>query len=174
VKYTSRGGMYFRVADQTWKDPLDPRCSKETGGRWNPPGQIPVLYLAATIGVAGQFARQHVRGIGVRLENVRSGKRPDLCEVEVPRADFVDAVSDDGCIEVGLPAAYPAGYYGETGWPPCQEIGLRVWSAGAQGIAVRSAIPGVWPAGEELAWYDQPGTRRPRLKSRRAFGKWFV
>lgn len=38
------GGIYYRVADPRWDDPLDPSHAAMSGQRWNPPG-LPCLYL---------------------------------------------------------------------------------------------------------------------------------
>ena len=41
-----RGGVYVRVADPDWDDPLSGEFAKARGGRWNAPGAFPVVYLS--------------------------------------------------------------------------------------------------------------------------------
>src|SRR5207247_831120 len=52
VRTVRRGGDYLRVADHAWAHPLDGRFSALRGGRWNPPGSFPVVYLCRTVEVA--------------------------------------------------------------------------------------------------------------------------
>lgn len=47
-----RGGIFHRLADPDWDDPLDGSYAKVHGGRWNPPESFPVLYLNADENVA--------------------------------------------------------------------------------------------------------------------------
>ena len=50
--------QWFRVADEKWDDPLDPSFAQRYGGRWNPPGSFPSLYLNEDIATArGQIYR---------------------------------------------------------------------------------------------------------------------
>ena len=37
----TRGGVYVRVADPDWDDPLSGEFAKARGGRWNAPGVLP-------------------------------------------------------------------------------------------------------------------------------------
>jgi RES domain-containing protein len=39
------GHHWLRIADRHWRDPLDPAFAQARGGRWNPPGTWPTLYL---------------------------------------------------------------------------------------------------------------------------------
>ena len=41
----ANGHRWLRLADPAWADPLDPDFARATGGRWNPPGSYPTLYL---------------------------------------------------------------------------------------------------------------------------------
>ncbi len=36
---------WWRIADPTWADPLDPSFAQRRGGRWNLPESFPTLYL---------------------------------------------------------------------------------------------------------------------------------
>ena len=37
--------VWRRITDPAWTDPLDPSFAQRQGGRWNPPGSFPTLYL---------------------------------------------------------------------------------------------------------------------------------
>jgi hypothetical protein len=39
--------IWLRVAGPGWIHPLDPGFARHHGGRWNPPGSFPTLYLNA-------------------------------------------------------------------------------------------------------------------------------
>ena len=39
------GHVWWRLADPSWANPLDPDFARRRGGRWNPPDRFPVLYL---------------------------------------------------------------------------------------------------------------------------------
>jgi hypothetical protein len=37
-------GVWLRLAEPEWEDPLDPSFAAFQGGRWNAPGSYPALY----------------------------------------------------------------------------------------------------------------------------------
>lgn len=168
MRRVERGGPYYRVCKPEWSDCGDTGFSLR-GGRWNPPGEYPVLYLNRTVRMAALQAVENFRGEAHSLFDLRPERRPHLQSFTVPRADYVDAVTDAGVLALGLPAGYPDG----AGWERCQPIGRAAQAAGERGIACRTACAGgADPDHEELALFDRdgapaaPGPRRP-------FAEWF-
>jgi hypothetical protein len=165
-----RGGRYVRVVDPDWSRPLEGRFAAERGGRWNPPGSFPVVYLCREDAVARAIVLRRFEGLPYSPLDLRPERRPDLVETDVPRDRFVDVVTDDGCAASGLPRTYPRGPGSrEVGWDRCRPIGLAAWKQAEPGIACRSAAAD----GEELAWF-QRGRSRLRVRRRRSFDDWFA
>jgi hypothetical protein len=170
--HVSRGGDYYRLADVDWRDPLDGSFPRDAGGRWNPPGSFPVVYLNATEDVARALVRARMNSVGIEPEEIDPVEGPLLVTAHVPGAEFVDIVTDEGCINAGLPVSYPLGPSGERiGHADCQPIGLRAWDTGEWGIACRSATQNAPSQAEELAWFE----RDDRLTASRArpFDEWY-
>lgn len=168
-----RGGAYFRIADPTWADPLDAAYSVARGGRWNPPGSFPVLYLNRDLHTSRANLERRFAGRPYGPEMLDPAQAPLLIQTTVDDGDFVDAVTDEGCLDLGLPATYPVDEKGnEVGWDRCQPVGHEVWQAGEAGIACRSAAPRD-RSGEELAVFRRAGDPALRVDRRLAFEEWF-
>ena len=85
----------------------------------------------------------------------------------VPEDRYVNAVTDAGLRDLGLPKTYPLDSRRRlVPWRRCQPIGMRAWEAGLPGVAARSARA----EGEELAYF---GRRKLRRGAVRAFDQWF-
>lgn len=169
-----RGGRYFRLAEPEWHNPLDGAFAKAEGGRWNAPGSFAVVYLNATEDVARANVVRRLGRIGVSWEDLDEARRPDLVATDVPRAGFLDVVTDAGCRVVGLPITYPRDRRGaEIPWDRCQPVGHAAHGAGLAGVACRSAATRRTPYGEELAWFQRGRARLP-ARGRRAFDEWFA
>lgn len=173
-----RGGEHYRVADPSWKNPLDGRFAGRRGGRWNPPDSFPVVYLNASLEVARANVLRRFAGQPFGPEDLDSEEAPVLVIAEVPRDRYVDVVTDEGCEAAGLPVTYPRDGDALVGWDRCQPVGQRAWDEGAPGIAGRSAAPGMAPEDEELAWLDRGTggtTSGKRLRKVRIepFEEWF-
>src|ERR1700722_4711179 len=101
----SRGGRYQRIADPDWDEPLDGSYSARFGGRWNPPGSNPVCYLNRDLPTARANARhlleRRLAGLPVTVDDIDPDELPILVETVVSDDEFVDVLSDDGCIAVG-------------------------------------------------------------------------
>jgi hypothetical protein len=166
-----RGGAYLRVADPSWKDPLDRSYSILDGGRWNAPGSFGVVYLNRTIEVARANVRRRFAGRPYGLEDLEPAEAPVLVSTTVPQGDFVDVVGDAGCRAAGLPDTYPAEDGEKIPHSRCQPIGRRAWDEGWPGIACRSAAPGCDGDDEELAWFERE--ERLPVATTRAFDDWF-
>src|SRR5437016_421177 len=157
MRRVQRGGAYFRIADPNWADPLDASYSAAPGGRWNPPGSFPVLYLNRDVHTSRANLRRKFAGLPYGPELLRLEQAPILLETTVAEAEYVDVISDAGCSEVGLPTTYPVDADGhEIDRVRCQQIGLRAWQASERGIACRSAATHD-RSGEELALFHREG-----------------
>jgi hypothetical protein len=168
----TRGGVYVRVADPDWDDPLSGEWAKARGGRWNAPGSFPVVYLNGDERVARANLLRRFAGLPYGPEDLEPSTAPILVRAVVPTDDFVDVVSEPGCVAVGLPATYPVDEDGSTVLhEACQPVGRAAWNAGLPGIACRSAAPAAPSGGEELAWFARGEPLEP-LEARR-FSDWF-
>jgi hypothetical protein len=162
------------VADPSWLRPLDGRYARERGGRWNPPGSFPVVYLFGAVDVARSFVLARFEGQPYSAFDLRPEAGPDLVETDVPEDGFVDVVTDEGCRAAGLPTSYPRDDAGATiAHERCQPIGSEAWDRGEPGIACRSATARPGDTGEELAWFAR-GPRGLRTRRRRRFPDWFA
>ena len=104
-----RGGVYVRVADPYWDDPLSGDFAMVRGGRWNAPGAFPVVYLNADEGVARANLLQRFAGLPYGPEDLEPSAAPVLVSTIVPEDDFVDVVTDAGCAAVGSAGGLPDG-----------------------------------------------------------------
>jgi hypothetical protein len=160
-----REGPYLRVADPAWDDPLDGRYAAELGGRWNPPQSFPVVYLTSSVAVARAYVFHKLEGQPYGPEDLLEG--PVLVRTRLPEDRYVNAVTDAGLRDLGLPKSYPLDSRRRlVPWHRCQPLGLRAWEDGHPGIAARSARA----RGEELAYF---GHRKLRKGAIRRFQDWF-
>jgi RES domain len=170
VRTIRRGGPYLRVADPGWDDPLDGRFAADRGGRWNPPESFPVVYLCRSIEVARAIVHRRLERQPYGPEDLRPETGPVLVRTRVPEDRYLNAVTDAGLRDLGLPRTYPLDSRRRlVPWRRCQPIGLRAWEAGLPGVAARSAAA-VSGRGEELAYF---GRRKLRRGAVREFEDWF-
>jgi len=168
----TRGGVYMRVADPDWDDPLSGAFAKARGGRWNAPGTFSVVYLNGDAQVARANVLQRFEGLPYGPEDLEPSVAPALVSTVVPEDEFVDVIGDAGCAAVSLPPTYPVDVDGvPVSHEACQSVGQQAWDAGLPGIACRSAAPAAPPGGEELAWFVR-GEQLTPLEVRR-FLDWF-
>ncbi len=167
------GRRWLRVAQRDWQDPLDPTFAERRGGRWNPPGSFPALYLNADLHTARAQVRALLDGQPVAPEDLDDEAYP-LLAVTLPRRQAVaDAVSPDGLSALGLPASYPLDRGRRIRWGVCQPIGAAVSAAGLRGVSSRSAATSDG-SGRELAWFPARGTSRARRVGHAApFAVWW-
>lgn len=157
-----RGGVYVRVADPDWDDPLSGEFAKARGGRWNAPGAFPVVYLSGDERVARANVLHRFTGLPYGPEDLEPSAAPVLVSTVVPEDEFVDVVSDAGSAAVGLPSTYPVDAHGApVPHEACRPVGQKAWDAGLPGIACRSAAPAAPPGGEELAWFARGAPLEP-------------
>jgi hypothetical protein len=167
-----RTGRYLRVADPSWRNPLDAAHSRERGGRWNPPMTFGVVYLNKTVRAARANVARLFAGLPYGPEDLASKAAPVLVGTDVPKARYLNVITDVGCTKLGLPATYPVDGRGRLiGHERCRPLGQQAWEAGLPGVACRSAAPGTTRADEELAWFQRD--RRLTSAARLAFDTWF-
>ena len=173
MRHLERGGEYLRVADPEWANPLDGDFALERGGRWNPPGAFPVVYLCDSVATARANVLRRLAGQPYRPEDLDPEAAPVLVATRVASERYVDAISARGLSSLGLPETYPRGASGRVvSHRACQPIGEAAWHAGEPGIACRSAAPRAPAGSEELAWYQRSRRRLRRLRTH-AFADWF-
>lgn len=173
-RHVTRSGRFVRVADPDWRRPLDPNFAAVRGGRWNPPGSFPVLYLCTTSTVARQVVLGRFEELPYGLLDLRPDRRPVLIETDVPLHRAVDVITEAGCRAASLPTTYPYDSRGrKIGWERTQPIGQTVWDQGERSVACRSAAVEKGGDGEELAWLVRERTDRLAVSSRRPFDDWF-
>jgi RES domain-containing protein len=171
MRHIERGGLYLRIAEPSWRDPLSGRYSRDSGGRWNAPGSFEVVYLNKGIDVARAQVRRKLEPRGILPEDLDPEQGPDLVHTEVPAQSYIDASTDRGLRSLGLPSTYPLDKRGtEVPHSTCQSIGQEVWDEGEPGIACRSAASPLSQA-EELAYFIRGD--RLRVKRREKFSTWF-
>jgi RES domain len=169
-----RGGRYSRLAEPSWKDPLDTSYSKARGGRWNPPGAFGALYLNRDLRMARLQVAHKLADQPYGIEDLDETEQHDLVEVNVPTRAWLDCVSDAGLEAVGLPVTYPRHASGSPiEHPECQPIGQTAYDAGRPGVASRSAARGATGEDEELAVFARPGGAKVTVTGRRPFAEWF-
>jgi hypothetical protein len=174
-RHVVRGGRYLRVADPSWPRPLDGSVAAERGGRWNPPGSFPVVYLCSKVETARANVLRRFAGLPYSPLDLLPERRPILVETNVRVHRAVDIVTDAGCRAAGLPTTYPHESDGsEVGWDRCRPIGQAAWDQGETSIACRSAAARPGKPGEELAWLVHADGDRLRVTRRRAFDDWFA
>ncbi len=162
------GGTYYRVADPRWDDPLDAGHAAVSGQRWNPPG-VACLYLNNDMTTARSNIVHRFAGLPYGPEDLGPLEAPVLIVVEVPAGRALDAVSDEGLTEIGLPDTYPLDNAGEViAHSVCQPIGAAARRAGLSGVASRSAAAG---EGRELAWF--PHSETVVATERLSFDAWW-
>lgn len=168
------GRAWLRIADQAWQDPLDPTFAQQAGGRWNPPGSWPTLYLNEDLVTARLNLRAFIEDWPYEPEDLRSDTGPHLATAMLPRRQEVaDVHTPEGVADVGLPPTYPVDEAGRlVGHEACRPIGEDVKHAGLRGVRCRSAqAPD--GAGRELAWFPATVRSRAALVDRVAFDYWY-
>ena len=144
--------VWYRVADESWDDPVDTTYAQRFGGRWNPPNSFPVLYLNEDIETARAQIHRMLEGSPVRPEDLDPPYV--LVTATLPSRQVVaDAVTDVGIKGLGLPATYPTDPAGATiSHTTCQRIGSEVKTQNLRGVHARSAATPDG-TGRELAWF---------------------
>ncbi len=137
-------------AGQGWRhlgprhDPLSGEGARIHGGRFNPPGSFPVLYLCQS----RPCAVAELRRLGERQSIGVEGLLPrTLYRYEIALDRILDLTDDVVRAQVGLGPDILT----NPDWSSCQELGSTLHALGAQGVTSASAT-GV---GEVLAVFIQ-------------------
>lgn len=164
---------WWRIADSSWTDPLDPRYAQRRGARWNPPESFPTLYLNEDMVTARLNLRAFIAGWPYEPEELREDAGPVLVECRLPRRqDVCDVHTPEGLRAAGLPASYPLDGVGEViGHDRCQVIGKRAKEQGLRGVRARSAQSREG-TGRELAWFPAVRSVARRIGTL-SFAVWF-
>lgn len=158
------------MADPAWVDPLDTSFAEAFGGRWNPPGSFPTLYLNEDLPTARGQVGALLAGSPVHPEDLDQGF--DLVIATLPRdQDVAEAISKEGLEALGLADTYPRHRNGRpVRHEDCQPIGAAIHGEGLRGVHARSAV---LDGGKELAWFPARRSSRARLEHRLAFRDWW-
>jgi len=166
--------VWLRAADPAWDDPLDPSHARDRGGRWNPPGSFPAVYLNGDVATARMQIERMLAGSPVTVDDL-DDEAYVLVAATLPDAQTcADATTAAGLRSLGLPDSYPRDSDGaEIDHPVCQPIGRQVHDAGLDGVWCRSACTAD-AYGRELAWFPshRRATARPVWSEPLPFGAW--
>lgn len=164
--------VWLRVAHPSWTDPLDGSFAARHGGRWNPPGSWPTLYLCRDVDTARAQIDRLLDGSPVDPEDL-SDDAFVLVGVRLPPADVADIVTAAGVRAAGLPAGYPKDHAGRpVPHEACQSVGSRAYAEGADGVEERSAWgPSAGP-GTEVAWWSRDEGTAARVGRPLPYGRW--
>jgi hypothetical protein len=165
--------QWYRVADESWSDPLDPGFAQRYGGRWNPPDSFPTLYLNEDVDTARAQIYRMLEGSPVHPEDLDPPYV--LITATLPSRQVVaDAVTDVGLNGLGLPTTYPLDTEGVTvPRSVCQPIGTEVRGTGLRGVHTRSAAT-TDGTGRELAWFPaRPSSKATPTGPSTPFQTWW-
>lgn len=167
------GHHWLRVADEGWEDPLDPSYAQRHGGRWNPPGSFPVLYLNEDLETARSRIYRMLEGQPVNPEDLDAPFVLVVARLST-RQRVADAVSVGGLAALDLPDSYPVDKHANRiPHPVCQPIGTAVKQVGLRGLQARSAAT-LDGAGRELAWFPaRPSSRASQVGDPIPFARWW-
>jgi hypothetical protein len=170
----TNGWTWWRIAEAGWRNPLDPGFAQHRGGRWNPPGSFPTLYLNEDQVTARLNLRRFIADWPYEPEDLRSDNGPLLVGARLPRNQEVcDAHSRRGIEALGLPSTYPFDRHGRpVAHAHCQAIGHDVKQANLRGIRARSAQSRDG-AGRELAWFPAGERSRAQRVALLRYESWY-
>jgi hypothetical protein len=168
------GRTWYRIAEADWIDPLDPTFAAARGGRWNPPGSHPTLYLNEDRITARLNLRQFIAGWPYDPEDLVDETGPVLVHATLPaRQRVADVHTRQGVAAVNLPPTYPLDTDGRlVEHAACQPIGVEAKTVGLRGVRARSARA---PEGgsRELAWFPATRSSRARVRMIEPFEAWY-
>lgn len=172
---TERAGTHFRIADPSGDAPLGGSHSMRFGGRWNAPGGFPATYLCADIATARVSARyllaERLRGQPFSATDLDRSELPVLIWVDIPRLEYLDAVSPRGSLLSSLASRSGSPQQGQA-WADCWRVARQAWDQGLPGIAWLSDLEGAPPGSEELLWFDRHQVRLVAGRTE-AFEEWY-
>ena len=166
--------IWWRIAEPSWNDPLNPNFAKELGGRWNPPNSFRTLYLNGDKKTAHCNLRAFIDTWPYEPEDLRDDNGPVLIGCRLPRKQVVcDVHTADGVRDAGLPDTYPLEVDGTiVSHSKCQEIGKRVKVERGRGVHARSARSSS-AKDLELAWFPASTRSAARTVEKLSFIAWY-
>ena len=168
------GRVWLRVANASWKNPLDSRYAEQAGGRWNPPDAYPALYLNADLPTARSQLERMLEGYPAGIDDLDEDAFVLVATRLPKRQRFADAVSAASLKALGLPGSYPLDAKGEViPHSRCQRVGVAVRGRRLRGVLCRSAATPDG-RGRELAWFPSSARSkaRPVWKRPLSLGTW--
>ena len=166
--------IWWRIAEKSWENPLDPNFAQAKGGRWNPPNSFPCLYLNEDTHTAHFNLRRFISKWPYQPEDLRPDNAPNLVGVSLPKRQKVcDAHSSAGIQALGLPKSYPLDATGKpVDYARCQPLGQRIKSLALQGVLCRSAQSNHC-SDRELAWFPSTARSHASLVKTLPFDEWY-
>lgn len=165
---------WWRIANRSWRDPLNPTYAQRHGGRWNPPDSFPALYFNEDVVTARLNLRLFIARWPYEPEDLRDDTGPVLVGARLPRHQRVaDVHTRMGVAAAKLPASYPLDEKGKLiPHAVCQRLGQEAKVRDLRGVRCRSArAPD--GAGRELAWFPATVRSRARRTTMLPFERWF-
>jgi hypothetical protein len=149
------GHRWLRLVKPHYVDPFDTSYARDHGGRWNPPGSWPTLYVNEDLPAVHAHVRHLFVGRGIDPEDLDDDAPILLAGATLPRRQRVaDVITDDGIEAVELPRTYSLDDDGVlVGHETTQPIGVLARASGLRGVWCKSAA-GI---GHELAWFPAAG-----------------
>jgi RES domain-containing protein len=164
------GHLWVRVVKPDWQDPFDASFAGAHGGRWNPPGSWPTLYLNRDLDTARAQVARLLEGTFAAPDDL-SDDAFVLVAARVQPVMLADVVSVAGVKAAGLPATYPVNANGSVvSHGRCQAVGVQARDAGLGGVEARSACMRDG-SGRELALWSSLAAVSP-VKRRSPYGRW--
>lgn len=163
--------LWLRVCGPGWEDPFDPEFARVRGGRWNPPGSWPTLYLSRDLATARLQVARLLEGSPVDLDDLTDDAFEVVAARLPRRQEAADVVTTEGVAAAGLPVGYPVDDTGgRVTHQACWPVAEAAHAAGLDGVECRSAALASG-AGRELAWWPRGRSARPH-SGRVPFGVW--
>ncbi len=150
------GHVWLRITRPHYTDPFDPSFAQRRGGRWNPPGSWPTLYLNEDLATVHAQVRHLFTGRGVEPDDLDDDAPIRLAACTLPgRQRVADVITDAGVDAVGLPSSYPSDADGaQVPHSITQQIGVQRASTtvfAECGVARRRASGTNWPGSRPIA-----------------------
>ncbi|MEA1902049.1 MAG: hypothetical protein U9N56_00825 [Actinomycetota bacterium] len=131
-----------------------------------------MIYFNGTVQLARLCVSHKLRDQPYGPEDVDPQTGDVLATVDLPTQEYVDVVTDGGCLAAGLPTSYPMDDKGRViPHQTCRPIGVEAWRTDEHGIACRRATVGAVPDDEELAWFQRGSALTPDRTV--GFTNWF-
>ncbi len=163
--------VWLRIVGADYANPLDMSFAASQGGRWNPPGSWPTLYLNEDMATVHAQVRHMFVDRGVDPDDLHDEAPLRLAACTLPRRQRVaDAHTGAGLRDLNLPASYPVNRRGNPiARGVTQSIGVTVHTAGLRGVWCASAAG----LGREIAWFPASGSSpRPAWSGSKPFRDW--